>query len=124
MKNCGLDAKYVMDNTLQKMIDMWAEQQAVVDPKLATTIGKNIQAQVGAKAGDTAKIDPKAVINKAVTGAAVKDPAGVTQLLNKKQMKKKMKKEHNLLTLEEFRDKKTDTCKKCGKMMPCKCKKI
>lgn len=110
-----------MDTELQKMIDMWEAGQ--IDPKLTTKISADIQQQVGANR-DPAKLDPKAAVNKAVTNAAVRDPAGVTQLLNdKKQMKKKMKKEHSLLTLEEFRDK---ICKKCGNLskMTCKCKKI
>lgn len=112
-----------MENIMQKMIDLWEAGQTVVDPKLTTKIGADIQKQVGANR-DPAKLDPKAAVNKAVTNAAVSDPAGVTQLLNdKKQMKKKMKKEHHLLTLEEFKatfrphpeDEDGRVCKKCKK---------
>ena len=96
-----------MDTELQKMMDLWELQQPQqkINPSTVAGIKKDIQNQVGANAGNHAKVDPKAVVNKAITQAAVNDPAGVTQLLNDKntpKMKKKMKKEH-LLTFEEFK---------------------
>jgi acyl-CoA hydrolase len=120
-----------MDTELQKMMDLWElQQQKQIDPSTITGIQKDIQNQVGATGNNHAKVDPKAVVNKAVTNAASKDPAGVTQLLNDKntpKMKKKMKKEH-LLTFEEFKanfkphpeDEDGFKCKKCKKK-PCTC---
>ena len=95
------------EKIMSNLINLWEQQPIDPTKQIQTKIADKITKQVGAAGNATEKLNPTKVVNKATLDAAAENPVAAQDALNKNEpqkMKKKMKKEHHLLTFEEYRE--------------------